>query len=56
VGKNKLALYEQEIRYKDELLNEKDGRILDLQKAMLLLEAPKEKESLIVNKKRWWNF
>jgi len=54
--KNKLALYEQEIRYKDELLNEKDGRILDLQKAMLLLEAPKEKESLIVNKKRWWNF
>lgn len=54
--KNKLALYEQEIKHKDQLLNEKDGRILDLQKAMLLLEAPKEKESLIVKKKRWWIF
>ena len=54
--KSKIALYEQEIKHKDELLSEKDGRIMDLQKAMLLLEAPKEKESLIVKKKRWWNF
>lgn len=54
--KSKLALYEQEIRHKDQLLAEKDGRIIDLQKAMLLLEAPKEKEALIVKKKRWWNF
>lgn len=29
---------------------------MDLQKAMLLLESPKEKEALIVKKKRWWNF
>lgn len=42
--KNKLALYEQEIRYKDELLSEKDGRIMDLQKAMLLLEAPSKEQ------------
>lgn len=54
--KNKLALYEQDIRYKEELLQEKDNRILDLQKAMLLLEAPKEKELLTVNKKPWWKF
>lgn len=54
--KNKLALYEQEIKHKDQLLNEKDGRIMDLQKAMVLLEAPKEKEALIVKKKRWWIF
>lgn len=54
--KNKLALYEQEIKHKDQLLNEKDGRILDLQKAMLLLEAPKYKELPAVKKKRWWIF
>lgn len=54
--KSKIALYEQEIKHKDQLLNEKDGRIMDLQKAMLLLESPKEKEALIVKKKRWWNF
>lgn len=53
--KNKLALYEQEIKYKDELLNEKDGRIIDLQKAMLLLEAPKEQEQPGTKKKRWWH-
>lgn len=53
--KNKLALYEQEIKYKDELLNEKDGRIIDLQKAMLLLEAPKDQEQLGTKKKRWWH-
>lgn len=54
--KSKIALYEQEIKHKDQLLNEKDGRIMDLQKAMLLLESPKEKEALIAKKKRWWNF
>lgn len=52
--KNKLALYEQEIKHKDELLNEKDGRIIDLQKAMLLLEAPKDQDHPIEKKKRWW--
>ncbi|WP_159638998.1 hypothetical protein [Sphingobacterium composti Ten et al. 2007 non Yoo et al. 2007] len=52
--KNKLALYEQEIKHKDQLLNEKDGRILDLQKAMLLLEAPKEQEKPLPKKRRWW--
>lgn len=50
--KNKLSLYEQEIRYKDELLSEKDNRIVDLQKAMLLLEAPKEQQT--TKKKKWW--
>lgn len=54
--KNKLALYEQEIKYKDELLNEKDGRITDLQKAMLLLEAPKDQEQPVIKKKPWWKF
>lgn len=54
--KNKLALYEQEIKYKEQLLNEKDSRILDLQKAMLLLEAPKDQEKSIEKKKRWWKF
>lgn len=52
--KNKLALYEQEIKHKDQLLNEKDGRILDLQKAMLLLEAPKEQVKPLPKKRRWW--
>jgi hypothetical protein len=54
--KSKLALYEQEIRHKDQLLAEKDGRIMDLQKAMLLLEAPKEQDLPIIKKKRWWHF
>lgn len=54
--KNKLALYEQEIKYKDELLNEKDCRIIDLQKAMLLIEAPKEQELLVKKKRRWWSW
>lgn len=52
--KNKLALYEQEIKHKDSLLTEKDNRILDLQKAMLLLESPREQKPII--KKRWWQF
>lgn len=50
--KNRLALYEQEIKHKESLLSEKDNRIIDLQKAMLLLEASKEQEPII--KKRWW--
>lgn len=54
--KSKLALYEQEIRHKDQLLAEKDGRIIDLQKAMLLLEAPKEQDQPVIKKKRWWQF
>lgn len=54
--KNKLALYEQEIRHKDVLLTEKDSRILDLQKAMLLLEAPKDQEQPIGPKRKWWKF
>lgn len=54
--KSKLALYEQEIRHKDQLLAEKDGRIMDLQKAMLLLEAPKEQDQPVIKKKRWWKF
>jgi len=54
--KSKIALYEQEIKYKDELLNEKDGRIMDLQKAMLLLEAPKDQEQPLSKKKSWWKF
>lgn len=52
--KNKLVLYEQEIKHKESLLTEKDNRIIDLQKAMLLLEAPKEQQPII--KKRWWQF
>lgn len=54
--KNKLTLYEQEIKHKDQLLSEKDGRIMDLQKAMLLLEAPKEDEKHLLKKKSWWKF
>lgn len=54
--KNKIALYEQELKHKDELLNEKNGRIMDLQKAMLLLESPKEQEQSARTKKRWWQF
>lgn len=54
--KNKLALYEQEIRHKDQLLTEKDGRIMDLQKAMLLLESPKEQRQPVQKKKKWWQF
>lgn len=54
--KNKLMLYELEIKHKDQLLSEKDGRIMDLQKAMLLLEVPKEKELPIQKKKSWWQF
>lgn len=54
--KNKLAIYEQEIKHKEQLLIEKDERIMDLQKAMLLLEAPKEQDIPIIKKKRWWHF
>lgn len=54
--KNKLTLYEQEIKYKDELLSEKDERIMDLQKAMLLLEASKGDSTKSTAKKRWWKW
>jgi len=48
---NKIALYEQELKHKDELLAEKEGRIGDLQKAMLLLNPSTEHPK---KKKRWW--
>lgn len=48
--KNKIALYEQEIRHKDEMLIEKNSRIEDLQKSILLLDAPKSNSI----KKKWW--
>lgn len=54
--KNKLALYEQEIKHKEQLLNEKDERIMDLQKAMLLLEPSKETNREPLKKKAWWKF
>jgi len=54
--RNKLTLYEQEIKHKDQLLSEKDSRIIDLQKAMLLLEVPKEDEKHLLKKKSWWKF
>ncbi|MCA4777983.1 hypothetical protein OBK28_13255 [Empedobacter falsenii] len=71
--KTKLALYEQEIRLnkslheqelknKELLLQEKEGRIIDLQKTILLLEAPKKEpelnqtEQIPKKKKRWWQF
>lgn len=53
--KNKIALYEQEIRLKDQILEEREHRILDLQKAMLLLSPPEEKEQL-KKKRSWWSF
>ena len=71
--KTKLALYEQEIRLnkslheqelknKELLLQEKEGRIIDLQKTILLLEAPKKEpklnqaDQIPEKKKRWWQF
>jgi len=71
--KTKLALYEQEIRLnkilheqelknKEMLLQEKEGRIIDLQKTILLLEAPKKEIELDQpihspeKKKKWWHF
>jgi len=54
--KNKITLYEQELKYKNELLSEKDERIVDLQKAIFLLEAPKRDEHQEKRKKKWWKF
>lgn len=51
--KTKISLYEQELKHKEELLNEKSGRIEDLQKSLLLLEAPKTESG---EKKKWWQF
>jgi len=53
---NKIALYEQEIKHKEELLREKDERIIDLQKAILLLESPKDQNFKGNQKKKWWQF
>jgi len=53
--KNKIALYEQEIKLKDQILEEREHRILDLQKAMLLLNPPEFKEQQ-KKKKSWWRF
>lgn len=53
--KSKIALYEQEIKLKDQILEEREHRILDLQKAMLLLSPPEFKEQQ-KKKKSWWRF
>ncbi len=59
--KTKVALYEQELKNKELLLQEKEGRIIDLQKTILLLDVPKEPElhqteQTPEKKKRWWHF
>ncbi len=60
--KTKIALFEQELKNKELLLQEKEGRIIDLQKTILLLEAPKKEpelnqaEQIPKKKKRWWQF
>ena len=60
--KTKIALFEQELKNKELLLQEKEGRIIDLQKTILLLEAPKKEpelnqtEQIPGKKKRWWQF
>ena len=60
--KTKIALFEQELKNKDLLLQEKEGRIIDLQKTILLLDAPKKDVDLEQpihipeNKKKWWQF
>jgi hypothetical protein len=51
--KSKITIYEQEIKHKNELLAEKEGRIGDLQKAMLLLNPSAEQQK---TKIRWWHF
>jgi hypothetical protein len=51
--KSKITIYEQEIKHKNELLAEKEGRIGDLQKAMLLLNPSAEQQK---KKIRWWHF
>ncbi len=47
--KTKITLYEQELKHKEELLNEKSCRIEDLQKSLILLEAPDRP-------RKWWQF
>ena len=60
--KTKIALFEQELKNKDLLLQEKEGRIMDLQKTILLLDAPKKDVDLEQpihipeKKKKWWQF
>lgn len=57
---NKLAIFQQELKHKQELLQlneqiiaDKNSRIEDLQKSLLMLGAPKEESS---KKKSWWQF
>ena len=60
--KTKIALFEQELKNKDLLLQEKEGIIIDLQKTILLLDAPKKDIDLEQpihipeKKKKWWQF
>ena len=60
--KTKIALFEQELKNKELLLQEKEGRIIYIQKTILLLEAPKKEpelnqaEQIPEKKKRWWQF
>ena len=60
--KTKIALFEQELKNKELLLQEKEGRIIDLQKTILLLEAPKKEpesnqpKQVQEKKKKWWQF
>ena len=60
--KTKIALFEQELKNKELLLQEKECRIMDLQKTILLLEAPKKEVQLEQpihtpeKKKKWWQF
>lgn len=59
--KTKIALYEQELKNKELLLQEKEGRIIDLQKTILLLDAPKKEDDELIKKsperkKKWWQF
>ena len=52
----------QELKNKELLLQEKEGRIMDLQKTIILLEAPKKEVQLEQpihtpeKKKKWWQF
>lgn len=50
---NKIALYEQEIKHKNQIIEEKEGRISDLQKAMLMIGSP---QMTAEKKKKWWQF
>ena len=59
---NSISSSLQELKNKDLLLQEKEGRIIDLQKTILLLDAPKKDIDLEQpihipeKKKKWWQF